>query len=121
MDEETMDILLKFLENKSQKAMKEIEENGTLSEENAIPLILKTQFNHIAHLDKELTLFRKNVDKRFESFREMVDRRFEKIDQRFEKIDQRFEKIEERFVKVYTFLGIGFTIIAALVTILKFV
>ena len=105
-DEDTMNILLRFLDNKANKALKEIEETGKLSEENAIPLILKTQFNHIAHLDGELTLFR-----------EMVDKRFERMDQRFERME---EKFEGKFARIYTFLGIGFTVLVTLITIFQF-
>jgi hypothetical protein len=41
-----------------------------LSDDKAIPLILKTQFNHIAHLEK------------------MVDERFEQVDRRFERLER---------------------------------
>ncbi len=54
-EKETTEILLKFLEKKCREAEEEIEKKGTLSYDNAIPLLLKTQFNHIAHLDMELT------------------------------------------------------------------
>jgi len=65
-EKETTEILKKFLEHKCKEAEREIEEKGTLSEENAIPLLLKTQFNHIAHLDKELTALRNIIDKKFD-------------------------------------------------------
>lgn len=52
------EILQSFLENASKSAMEEIKKEGQLSEKNAIPLILKTQFNHIAHLDRELSHIR---------------------------------------------------------------
>ena len=65
-DEATHNILMKFLDNKSKEAEQEIARKGFLSEGHAIPLILKSQFNHIAHLDTELTTFREHVDRRFE-------------------------------------------------------
>ena len=114
IDNDATNILLKFLDNKAEQAMKEIEEKGSLSEENAIPLILKTQFNHIAHLDKELSLFREMVDKRFEK----MDLKFEKMDEKFDKMDEKFDR---KFARIYALLGIGFSIIAALIVILKFV
>ena len=120
-DEETSQVLLKFLDRRAEEAEKEIEQKGVLSEKNAIPLILKTQFNHIAHLDRELTAFREMVDKRFEK----IDQRFEKMDQRFEKMDQRLEKmdakIDAKIGKVYTLLAIGFSVITALIIIFQFV
>jgi hypothetical protein len=57
-EQNTNDILLQFLTKKAAYAEKEIAEKGFLSEENAFPLMLKSQFNHIAHLDMELTLLR---------------------------------------------------------------
>ncbi|MCH8317565.1 MAG: hypothetical protein IIA88_03575 [Bacteroidetes bacterium] len=52
------EILQSFLENASKSAVEEIKNEGKLSEKNAIPLILKTQFNHIAHLDNDLSHIR---------------------------------------------------------------
>ncbi|MEW6042516.1 MAG: hypothetical protein AB1633_13440, partial [Elusimicrobiota bacterium] len=74
--EKTEEILLTFLERKANEAKREIEEKGILSDDKAIPLLLKTQFNHIAHLDEELT-----------ALREMIDRRFEQVDARFKQIE----------------------------------
>jgi len=75
-EKETTEILLKFLERKCKEAEKEIEEKGVLSDDKAIPLLLKSQFNHIAHLDSEITALRELMDKRFEQ----VDKRFERIE-----------------------------------------
>ena len=58
--------MLKFLERKCKEAEKEIEEKGTLSDDNAIHRLLKTQFNHIAHLNKELSVLRNIIDKKFD-------------------------------------------------------
>jgi len=75
-EKETTEILLKFLERKCKEAEKEIEEKGVLSDDKAIPLLLKSQFNHIAHLDSEITALRELMDKRFEQ----VDKRFERVE-----------------------------------------
>jgi len=112
----TTEILLKFLERKCREAEKEIEEKGTLSDDNAIPLLLKTQFNHIAHLDMELTTLREIMDKRFEQ----VDKRFEQVDKRFEQVDKRFEQIERIISRVFTGLTIGFTIMGFLIILFGF-
>jgi hypothetical protein len=48
-------ILMAFLDKRSAIALAEIKEKGALSENNAMPLMLKSQFNHIAHLDLKLT------------------------------------------------------------------
>ena len=109
-EKETTEILLKFLEKKCREAEKEIEERGTLSEENAIPLLLKTQFNHIAHLDMELS-----------ALREIMDKRFEQVDKRFEQVDKRFEQIERIISRVFTGLTIGFTVIGFLIILFGFI
>jgi len=121
-EEQTTQILLKFLEKKSREAEREIEEKGSLSDENAIPILLRTQFNHIAHLDSELTGLRELIDKRFEQ----VDKRFEQVDKRFEQVDKKFEHMENRFEhmedkfdgkfsRIYTFLGLGFSVLAFII------
>jgi chaperonin cofactor prefoldin len=148
-EEDVTKVLLKFLDRKAKEAEDEIMSTGVLSEEKAIPLILKVQFNHIAHLDFEITELRKLMDERFERMEkrfekiderfERIDERFEKIDERFRKIDERFEKIDERFERIderfrriderfekiekriVTWLGVGFSVLAALITIFAFV
>lgn len=62
-DDTTHQILMKFLDKKVKGAEEEIASTGNLSEENAIPLLLKSQFNHIVHLDSELTEVKKSVQR----------------------------------------------------------
>lgn len=117
-DEATHNVLMKFLDKKSKEAEQEIAKKGSLSEGHAIPLILKSQFNHIAHLDTELTAFREQVDRRLTEFREEVDRRLteflEEVDRRFEQVDKRFERLERNLFAGFAFLG-------SLITIYRFV
>ncbi|MEK7274355.1 MAG: hypothetical protein AAB110_03780, partial [Candidatus Desantisbacteria bacterium] len=53
INKETDRLLLKLIDNAAKEAVEEIEKRGTLSMEHAIPLLLKSQYNHILHLDKE--------------------------------------------------------------------
>ncbi len=99
----TMDILMKFLDRKANEAAEEVVQKGTLSEDKAIPLMLKMQFNHIAHLEVsvndrfgQINQKFEQVDKRFEQ----VDKRFEQVDKRFEQVDKRFEQVDKRFEQV---------------------
>ncbi|MEW6606784.1 MAG: hypothetical protein AB1414_04900 [bacterium] len=97
------EILQNFLNNAVKNAKRQIEEEGKLTVESAIPLLLQSQFNHILHLDKELSSLRILIDERFEKMEgrfEKIDERFEKMEGRFEKIDERFEKMEGRFEKI---------------------
>jgi len=115
-EKETTEILLKFLEKKCKEAEREIEEKGTLSDDNAIPLLLKTQFNHIAHLDMELTGLRELMNKKFEQ----VDKRFEQVDKRFEQVDKKFELVGTRISEIFTRVTVGFTIIGFLIILFGF-
>jgi len=108
-EKETTEILLKFLERKCREAEKEIEEKGTLSDDNAIPLLLKTQFNHIAHLDMELTTLREIMDKRFEEVRSEV-----------KEVKDEVERIKNLFPKIFTILAAGFTILGFLIILFGF-
>ncbi len=108
-DEDTHQILVKFLDKKVKDAEDEIAAKGILSEEHAIPLLLKTQFNHIVHLESELTELRK-----------LMDLRFEQIDKRFEQIDKRFEQIDKRFGGGITILGVGFAVLGFLIILFGF-
>ena len=60
------------------------------------------------------------MDKRFEA----VDKRFEDLlsgmDRRFEAVDKRFEDMNHRFNMQFIFMGAGFTILAALMSLYRF-
>jgi chaperonin cofactor prefoldin len=62
-----------------------------------------------------------SIDKRFESIEkrfESIDRRFESIDKRFESIDKRFESIDKRFDSLQWMIGLGFSIMGFILTML---
>ncbi len=65
------------------------------------------------------------VDKRFEEMQNFMDKRFEQIDKRFEQVDKRFEDMQKymdsKFKMLLSFMSLGFTILAAMMTIFKFV
>ncbi len=60
------------------------------------------------------------IDKRFEQ----VDRRFEQVEKRFEQVDKRFQDtqhtMDTRFSQLQWVMGLGFTILAALMGIFNF-
>ena len=47
-------IIISFLDNAVAKSLENLKQHGQLTTEDAIPLMLKSQFNHIAHLDQEM-------------------------------------------------------------------
>ena len=130
-----MEILMRFLDRKVKEAEEEVTKKGILSEDKAIPLMLKMQFNHIAHLEEsvndrfgQINQRFEQVDQRFEQVNqrfEQVDRRFEQVNQRFERVDQRFDYIQKEMGSRFRhmermFLG-GFAFLSFLITILRFV
>ncbi len=60
------------------------------------------------------------IDKRFEA----VDKRFEAVDKRFDDlihfIDKRFDSVDKRFSALQWFMGIGFSLIVALMSLYNF-
>ena len=71
------------------------------------------------------------VDQRFESMQEHMETRFEAANERFKSIDQRFESmqqymdkrfetVDKRFSQLQWMMGIGFTLMAALMGVLNF-
>ena len=99
---------LSILDGLVKKSREEMERTGNLSMENAWPILLKGQYNHIKHLDEDVSRrlvamdekidgLRSEMDQRFDGLRSEMDQRFDglrsEMDQRFEKMDQRFEKM----------------------------
>jgi len=48
------ELLQKFLEGEAEKALKEIKEKGVITMDNAIPVMLHFQYNHILHLEQKM-------------------------------------------------------------------
>ena len=61
-----------------------------------------------------------SMDKRFELLIHQMDKRFEQVDKRFEQMDKRFEQVEKHLNRLFILIGAGFSFIALLITILKF-
>ncbi len=85
------EILAKFLDNAASKAKRNIEEHGTLSTEDAIPLMLKSQFNHIAHLEQQMV-----------------------TKDQFQVLKDQFQGLKEQFSFLKWIIGIGFVMLFAL-------
>ena len=60
----------------------------------------------------EMKLRFEQVDKRFEQ----VDKRFEDVNKRFDDVNKRFDDVNKRFVMMFSFMTVGFTILALLIT-----
>jgi len=88
-----------FLENAVQKARQNIKEKGRIETEDAIPLILKLQYNHIAHLRKEMV-----IKTEFNAFKQYVEYRFNGLESEIDLL---------RWIMLF-----GFAFLAILITIL---
>ncbi len=92
------EILAKFLDNAAAKAMRNIEEQGSLSTEDAIPLMLKSQFNHIAHLEKQM----------------VTKVEFKGLENKFQVLKDLFQGLKDQFSFLKWVIGIGFVMLFAL-------
>jgi hypothetical protein len=81
------EILNSLLDTSVKKAMEKIKDKQAISAEEAIPLLLKSQFNHIAHLDQSIQAIQKLMGNM--ATKDDIKR----IDERFEKMDERFERV----------------------------
>ena len=101
MDKTRVDsMLIEMIEPKIQEINKKFSIGGTLTQEDINTLLLKSQYNHINHLDSKLNETVeavRNLEIKFDSLKAYVDRRFETFEQRFETFEQRFETFEQRF------------------------
>jgi chromosome segregation ATPase len=108
------DMLIEMITPKIKQIEEKFSNNEPLEQEDINTLLLKSQYNHINHLDQKLdevtadvaslkhsfTLLEQKVEQRFETFErrfETFERRFETFEQRFETFEQRFETFEQRF------------------------
>ena len=84
--------------------VKEIEEkfgnNQPLTQEDINTLLLKSQYNHINHLDlklNEVTADVASLKNDFKFLEQKVEQRFEIFEQRLQTFEQRFATFEQRF------------------------
>jgi flagellar capping protein FliD len=61
------------------------------------------------------------VDNRFEQMQKQMDQRFEQVERRFEQVDKRFEDINHRFNQMFAFITVGFTVLATITVLFKFI
>jgi len=110
-EQATEDLLLKVLEKEFREAMQDVlEDRRKITDPDVCNI-----FN-LWYLRKHVNEIRREMHEGFKK----IDERFEKIDERFEKIDERFERMEHRISMIFTFLGVGFTVLATLITLFQF-
>ena len=90
--------------------------NETGSLRSDIRTIAETMKEGFRRIDERFAA----VDKRFEA----VDKRFEDMqalmNARFEAVDKRFEDVNRRFTMMFSFMTVGFTVMAILMSVYQF-
>lgn len=76
-------------------------------------------------MDSRFEAMQLQMDSRFEAMQLQMDKRFDQMDKRFEQVDKRFESLQfqmdKRFNRISTFIFIGFSLMAFLITAMKFI
>jgi len=78
--------------------------------------VMEVRFNAV---QTELKAFHQrfeDVNKRFDD----INQRFEDVNKRFEDVNTRFEDMDKRFSQIQWTIGIGFTVLAALMAVFNF-
>ncbi|HIC10482.1 MAG TPA: hypothetical protein EYO61_03895, partial [Campylobacterales bacterium] len=90
------DVYLEMISKEAEKIATKFAEQKQLTDSEIHTLVLKTQYNHINHLDKkldEVTQSVKNLEHKFERLEETTDRRLSELE---EKTDRRISELEEK-------------------------
>ena len=90
------DVYLEMISKEAEKIATKFAEQKQLTDSEIHTLVLKTQYNHINHLDKkldEVTQSVKNLEHKFEKLEEKTDRRLTELEER---TDRRISELEEK-------------------------
>jgi flagellar capping protein FliD len=102
--------ILLLTENLVEKQRHEEVTNEIRSDLKEVIIIMRERFEAV---DKRF----ESVDKRFES----VDKRFEDMNKRFEDMNNRFDGMNKRFSGLQWAIGLGFTILAIMMTVYQYI
>jgi hypothetical protein len=115
-EQATEDLLLRVLEKEFREAMQDVLDDRRKITDPDVCNIFNLWYlkNHVNGIRKEMREGFKRVDEQFAQMRMETN-------ERFENIDERFGRMEHRISLIFTFLGVGFTILAALMTLFQFI
>ena len=88
------DMLIEMISPKIKNIEEKFTNSEGLSQDDINTLLLKSQYNHINHLDSKLNEVVANVSSLksdFKSLEHKVDKRFETFEQRFETFEQKID------------------------------
>jgi hypothetical protein len=89
-------------------------------EEKGKDFYLNPLLERLIRLEEELKAIRIEMNLRFEAQKKESDIKFEAINARFEALITRFEALDKRLTFLQWLIGIGFTFLAGLITLLNF-
>ncbi len=112
-------ILSEFLDNAVQQAKSRITQEGRLSTEDAIPLMLKSQFNHIAHLEQEMVT-RADFNGLKDQFTGLKDQ-FTGLKDQFTGLKDQFTGLKDQVSFLKWGITAGFTFLAILQVYVAFI
>ena len=113
------ELISAFLTKSTEKARQQIADEGKLSTENAIPLMLKSQYNHIAHLDEQMvtkTEFNALKDQ-FTALKDQFNglkEQFTGLKEQFNGLKEQFKGLKEQVGFMKWMIMLGFALLAAL-------
>ena len=93
------DMLIEMISPKVKEIEEKFSQGKGLTQDDINTLLLKSQYNHINHLDKKLDEVVADVASLkgdFKLLEQSVNLRFETLEQRFETLEQRFETLEQK-------------------------
>ena len=80
---------------------------------------MKLRFEQVDKRFEQVDKRFEQVDKRFEDMNKRFDDLIHQMDKRFEQVDKRFDDVNKRFVMMFSFMTVGFTILALLITLVN--
>jgi transketolase len=98
------DMLLEMIEPKIREINEKFTSGKSLTQDDINTLLLKSQYNHINHLDDKLNETVesvKNLEVKFEKLEQKYESDFEKLEQKYEsdfkELKSDFEKLEQKY------------------------
>ena len=98
------DMLIEMIEPKIREINEKFTSGQSLTQDDINTLLLKSQYNHINHLDDKLNETVesvKNLEHKFEKLEQKYENDFKSLEQKyesdFESLEHKFEKLEQKY------------------------
>ena len=94
------DMLIEMIEPKVREIEEKFSKGDGLTQEDINTLLLKSQYNHINHLDlklDEITGHVSNLESKFQSKFHELETRFQNLESKFQNLEAKFQILETKF------------------------